>query len=234
MVIEQSSQETILDTVAQEDIDNTVGATNENQVETQAQENIPDKSASDKAFASMRVQNKDLLDSNKTMQDTLEALAKAQGIEGDLATIQTQLGDKAINQQAKNDNVPVELLKRLKDLESRDNMYHTSTLRVQADTGFIKLKEEFGLDDKVLLTFAQELDQAKLNPYAVDHVDIRSEFVSRNLDFIVDRKVQEALKRSQNGQLQSSQPNELSGGAGTVNKITSQQGLSTLLNSANL
>jgi hypothetical protein len=187
------------------------------------------------AFAAMRVQNKELATNNTAMQSVLLRMAKAMGIEGsDVNAILTKLDDDALNKLATKDNIPVELLKRLDSLEQRDKQYKEIEFRASANEGFKAIQSEFTLTDDELLKFAKDLDAAGLNPYQTA-VDIKGEFVKRNLSLIVDKQVQAALARDAQGGSHSSTPGDKSGGSGGGEqpKITTQQELASLLNTLN-
>ena len=188
------------------------------------------------AFAAMRIQNKELSTNNAAMQAVLQRMAKAMGIEdSDVNAILTKLDDDALNKIATKDNIPVDVLKRLNSLEQRDKQYKEIEYRATAHESFKTIQSEFSLTDDELIKFAKELDVAGLNPYLAP-VDVKGEFVKRNLDLIVDKKVQAALARDAQGGTHSSTPGDKSGGsgAGEQPKITTQQGLASLLNNLNI
>lgn len=188
-----------------------------------------------KAFAQMRVQNKELGNANAQMQSVIKAMAKSMGIETESMTeIMDKLNDDAITKQAAAEKVPVEVLKRLKTLEQRDQVYTQAQLKQAANEGFQSIQKEFELSNEELIAFAQDLDTQGLNPYAVQDVNIREKFVATNLTKIIDRKVQAALQRAAKGDTHSSTPGDKSGGSGETKKISSVAGLTAMLNSVDL
>ena len=74
--------------------------------------------------------------------------------------------EKVLQAQAKQQNIPVELLQKLDLLEAESQERQKAALMQQALIGFQNVKNQFGLDDKGLDTFAEELAQKGINPFA--------------------------------------------------------------------
>jgi LysM repeat protein len=186
------------------------------------------------AFANMRVKNNQLSQSNSTMEGLINKVAKAMGLEGEnINDLMTKLDDVALSKLAQKDNVPVEMYKRLNDLEQRDAQFQQIQLQSVANKSFADLQSEFGLTQKELVDYGTQLDAAGLNPFA-KAMDIRADYVSRNLDKIIEKKVQASLARDAKGDNHSSTPSNKSGGDGAAAPaVTTTQGLKTLLNGFN-
>lgn len=187
-----------------------------------------------KAFAQMRINNRQLNTANSGMSELITKVAKAMGIEGDNVTdLMGKLDDHALTKLAAKDNVPVELYKRLNTLEANNTQYQQAQAQASANKGFSALQQEFGLTQAELVAYGTQLDAAGLNPF-VKPMDVRADYVSRNLDVIIEKKVQASLARDSKGENHSSTPGNKSGGDGSAAPaITTQQGLKTLLNSFN-
>ena len=112
-----------------------------------------DKTAA--AFAQMRVEN-------KQYQSLLQEIAGILGVQDtkDPAAVSAALQQKIVETQAKQSNIPADVLMRLKTLEAKDQEYVTNQLKTTAYIGFQKVKDTFGLSDQELGQFAEQLAAA--------------------------------------------------------------------------
>lgn len=180
------------------------------------------------AFAQMRTQNTQLF-------GLLSKVAQAAGIEfKDNNELLTKLNDDALGKLAKAQNVPVELLKRLEQLEQTDKVYQAEQLKNSALIGFQKVKDAYGLTDDELRGFAAELDTKGKNPF-LTQVDLEAEYRLNHFQDILKKEtakaVEEALKKSNAADKHSSTPNNAQGKPDTGNgeKITTMAGLNDIL-----
>lgn len=181
------------------------------------------------AWAQMRVQN-------KQMQDILTKIADAYDIKAQSPEELIQkLNDDALAKLSAKQGVPLELLKRLETLEAHEAEYQ----KIQTDNyltqSFTALQKEFNLDQQALINFANQLQTAGLDPYKTK-VDIRAEYISRNLDSIlqarINQAVEQALRIDQGAAQQSTTPLPATGAAQTQqveNKINTTADLQALL-----
>lgn len=189
------------------------------------------KSQNDKAahaFAQMRIQNNQLL-------TLLSKIAKATGIEyTDTNDLLAKLDDDSITKIAAKQNVPVELLKRMEQLEQRELMAQREKLQQAAFLGFQKVKDTYDLTEDELRAFALELDEAGKNPFE-QHIDLVTEYKLTHFDDIVTKKVnaavQAALAKSSAADKHSSKPNNANGkpDSGKPEKISTIAGLNSIL-----
>ena len=178
--------------------------------------------AMNQAFAQMRVEN-------SNMRKLLSNVANVLGI--DPKTPQEQMlqaiQKSVTTAQAKQQNVNPELLERLNALEDYKAANERQSLANKAIMGFQAVKNQFKLSDDELNAFADQLIEAKINPYTQD-VDLVSEYKLRNFDKLIEaataRGIEQEAKRKQNVANHSTTPNSTTGG----NQESSSEKLSTV------
>jgi LysM repeat protein len=180
------------------------------------------------AFAQMRTQNTQLF-------GLLAKVAQAAGIEfKDNNELLNKLNDDALGKLAKAQNVPVELLKRMEQLENTGKLYEAEQMKNTAILGFQKVKDSYGLSDDELRSFAAELDTKGKNPF-LTQVDLEAEYKLTHFQDIVKKEtqkaVEEALKKSNAADKHSSTPSNAQGkpDSGQGEKITTVSGLNDIL-----
>lgn len=183
-----------------------------------------------KAFAEMRVQN-------QQYQKTLNQLGQLLGAQDTkdpnaiLDLVQTQI----IQAQAKQQNVPVDLLQRLDFLENQYNQNQQQTVQQQAMLGFQNVKNQFGLNDSDLNTFADELAGQGINPFA-QQVNLVDVYKNLHFDDLVQKQVEKALQaervRALKAAQNSSTPNNATGTNGDQSqaKVTDARSLEAWFN----
>lgn len=222
---------------SQQDSKPTQQQQNQNDDTSQQQTNANQQHQQSKAnytFMQMRQQNQQLL-------GTLKGIAKAKGIEyTNTQDLIQKLNNTSIEEQAKEQNVPVALLQEI-------NLMRQQTAQLQAQSNqnrlvgsFTTLMNNYGLSKEDLTNFADELLNEGVNPMD-SNVDIVREYKSRHQDEIinalVDKKVEEALKRVGQADTNSSTPNQALGNNpnnDSNNKITTMAQLNTLLDGLNI
>lgn len=186
------------------------------------------QAAQNAAFARMRTE---LSHSTKTIQQ----IAKALGIQ---ETDPIKLGDMLVNlaqeKLAKEANVPVELYKELNSTKEQLAAVQYQQNQVTARQKFMEVKEAYGLDDKQLIAFAQQLDNEGLNAVTNPNIDLEYEYYRRNRQAIEEKKiakaVEEALRKSNLADTQSTKPGaQQGGGQETGDKINNVSALNDLL-----
>lgn len=222
--------DTTADTAAQ---DNTDAAKTQpeqnNQQDEPTKANPSQSSKMNFAFGQMRTE----LNAYKGL---LSKLATASGITyTDEKDLISKLNDDALNKLATRQNVPVDLLKRMEQLENNNAMYEAEQRKTDTMVSFQKLQATYGLTNDELIAFAQELDERGLNPFNT-RVNIDSVYKDLHFDEIVNKRVtlavQEALKKSSVADTHSSTPNTHTGrkdNSGSDKKITTVSQLSDLL-----
>ena len=179
---------------------------------TQSQEgNENQKRSANDAFAAMRIQN-------RKMNDALAAVLQQHGLDPALANNPDALIEQAnqarLEEEAKRQNVPTELLKRLTDLEAKDREAQQKRLTDAALAGFQAVKNQFGLDNQGISAFAKQLQDAGTNPFEQE-MDLVHHYKLHNLDKIIaaekQKAVEEALKNQKSSTQYSTQPAKTQG-----------------------
>lgn len=169
---------------------------------TQVQEgNENQKRSANDAFAAMRVQN-------RKMTDALAAVLQQHGLDPNLAndpdTLIAQANQARIEEEAKRQNVPTELLQRLTDLEARDREAQQKRLSDAALAGFQAVKNQFNLDNQGIAAFAKQLQDAGTNPFEQE-MDLVHHYKLHNLDKIIAAETQKAVENALKNQKSSTQ-----------------------------
>lgn len=169
-----------------------------------------------------------------TYGQLLGKLASANGIEyADENDLLSKLNDDVLDKLAKQQNVPVELLKRMESLEQDSIAYQQARLKDSALIGFQNVMTTYGLDQDELQAFAAELDAEGKNPF-VTEINLVDEYKVMHFDDIVNSKVeaavQAALTKDQKASQHGTVPNNKKGGGNdSGEKITTIGGLNSLL-----
>ena len=168
----------------------------------QSQEgNDNQKRSANDAFAAMRVQN-------RKMTDALAAVLQQHGLDPNLAndpdTLIAQANQARIEEEAKRQNVPTELLQRLTDLEAKDREAQQKRLTDAALAGFQAVKNQFNLDNQGISDFARQLQEAGTNPFEQE-MDLVHHYKLHNLDKIIAAETQKAVEAALKNQKSSTQ-----------------------------
>ena len=178
-------------------------------------------------FAAMRIQN-------KQMNETLKGVATLLGIEGAVEpdALMDALQAKILENQAKTQNVPVELLQRLQTLEQQNNQFTAQQRQRNIEIGFENVKNTYKLDATQLNKFAEDLIANGLNPFTQE-VDMVKAYRDIHFDEIVAAKIQEAVTaeqvRAANAAANGSNPGNQQGSQqqGDITKVNSVRDLDT-------
>jgi hypothetical protein len=169
-----------------------------------------------KAFAQMRTQNKAY---NTVMQQMLTRMGVDPTLASDPQKLQKLLEQAEVTQQAKNMQVPAELLQRVVQLENANRAQETQRLQENALRGFKHVRDTYGLTDKELSDFARQLQEAGTNPFEKE-MDLDMAYRTHNLQKIIDKAtqkaVQEALSKQESAAQRSTAPNKTTGKPGSA------------------
>lgn len=184
-----------------------------------------------RAFAQLRVQN-------AQYQKTLNGIAKILGVTdtSNPDTLIAQLNKVILEKEAKDKNVPTELLERLQILEERDREYTQKQIMEYAYLGFQRVKDLFNLDDAGLQKFADELVAAGINPFETK-VDVVREYKLLHFDELIQAAVEQGIKQEQERAAKAAnhstapKPQKGPGQSGNPEKITTVAQLNDWMNS---
>lgn len=181
-----------------------------------------------KAFAEMRIANTKYL-------GLFTRLGNAIGIQGaqEPEQIVEAIAAKIRELEAKQVNVPPEFLERVERGEQAMQELRQNQLREQAALGFQKVKTEFKLNDEELVAFANQLNDAQINPFTME-VNLMDEYRRLNFDTIVQKRIEEALAKEAARQDKvdghsSTPPATKGAGGGTETKINTVAGMKNFL-----
>jgi len=179
--------------------------------DTGAQGSDTQKRTANETFAAMRIQN-------RKMTDALAAVLQQHGLDPNLANnpdaLIAQAKQARIEEEAKRQNVPTELLQRLTDLEAKDREAQQKRLSDAALAGFQAVKNQFNLTNQDIAEFARQLQNAGTNPFEQE-MDLVHHYKLHNLDKIIaaesQKAVEEALKNQKSSTQFSTQPSKTQG-----------------------
>lgn len=166
-----------------------------------------------KAFAELRTQNQQYLRTIKSLGELLGAQEV-----NDPNAILNLVQEKIVQAQAKQQNIPVDLLQRLNTLEAENQSRQQQALQQNALIGFQNVKKQFDLQDADLDKFADELTQNGINPF-VQQVDLINVYKNIHFDEIVQKRIEKELaaerERALKAATQSTTPSNTNGGTPT-------------------
>ena len=191
----------------------------------------PDKTA--QAFAAMRVEN-------STYKNTLKNVANILGISDvtDPVAMAEAIQAKALEAQAKKENVPLETLQRLSKLEQLEQELTHERLKSQAVTGFEQVAKTFQLSEAEVVGFGQQLAGLGINPLE-QPIDLVAAYRELHWETLLAKaaekgRQEEAARAAKAGQ-HSSEPGAAVGGTpGAQDKVNTVKDLDNFFNSLNL
>lgn len=173
----------------------------------------PANSKTNRAFAEMRIRT-------QQYEKTLKSLGELLGAQ-DTSNPENLLNlvqERIVQAQAKQQNIPVEILQKLNMLESEAQRNQQQAIQQQALVGFQTVKNQFGLDDAGLDKFAEELASQGINPFA-QPVDLIKTYRDIHWQDIMQKEIQKAVEverqRALKAATQSTTPSSTTGGAAT-------------------
>lgn len=167
----------------------------------------PAPTPANRAFAEMRVKTQKY----EKILKSLGNLLGAQDV-NDPDAILNLVQEKVLQAQAKQQNIPVELLQKLDLLEAESQARQKDALMQQALIGFQNVKNQFGLDDKGLDAFAEELAQKGINPFA-QQIDLVKVYRDFHFEDIIAKEVQKAVEAERQRALKAAKESTTPGSA---------------------
>lgn len=224
----------------QQDVD-----TQDTDTQTSTEPNTDDQTESDQqptpqqdnrgaqAFAAMRSEN-------TTLKNLLKRVAGTAGL-GNLSgeALVKALEDKLIKDEAKANNIPEELQRKLQEQDTILRSIADDRQRTRVVTAFQDLQTKCNLSSDQVYAFVEEL---KTKGYDMDKSLDNLPDIYRGLHFeeltksMIDNAVAEAIKRQQKGEQQGSNPGTSVGNQeqDDEGKVTTVAGLDALLNDVKL
>ena len=177
---------------------------------------------------------------NSTYKNTLKNVANILGISDvtDPVAMAEAIQAKALEAQAKKDNVPLETLQRLSRLEQLEQEMTQEKLKTQAVTGFEQVAKTFKLPEAEVISFGQELMQLGINPLE-QPIDLVAAYRELHWETLLAKaaeqgRQEEAARAAKAGQ-HSSEPGAAVGGTpGAQDKVNTVKDLDNFFNGLNL
>ena len=189
---------------------------------------LPEHDKAQQAFIYLRQQN-------QSFKNTLKGVAEILGIDpkASEADMMAALQAKVVEGQAQNANVPVEMLQRLQTLEAKNAEIERSERERVTLLGLQQVKTQFGLEDKDLTKFTQDLIAAGMNPLETD-VNLINTYKSMHFEDLMQKAIADAVAKEQaraaKAASTSSTPDPKRGDPGSGDgKITTQTQLNAWL-----
>jgi hypothetical protein len=165
-----------------------------------------DPKDANKAFASMRIKNKELT-------GIVNSIASVIGLDpAQMSTdeLKTAMNQAILEAQSKQTNIPTEFLERLNYLENQNKEREAERYHAEARNGLLAIKQQYGASQEELTEFLSNLAQDGIDPMH-QAVDLATEYVKRNFDKVVaaqvEAKVNAELERRDKAATQASTPN---------------------------
>lgn len=181
------------ETTEEESTDEEEQAEDESQDESDSQKETPPatkQSKANHAFAEQRLQI-------KKNEQFIRSLGKLIGFD-DSATIddiQNKIKEVLIEKEAKDNNISVELAKRLDKAEEALQENNRIKLEKKVQEDFSDLIDKYKLDEESLNNFTTHLMDSGKNPLLDRTVDIEAEYLKLHHDDLVQAAVKEALAK---------------------------------------
>lgn len=160
------------------------------------------------AFKQMRQQNQALL-------GALQGIAKSRNIQyTDTADLLAKLNNASMEQQAKDQNVPVALLQEIQSLRRQTEQFTAQQNQTRLTNQFSQLMSDYKLSRNDLESFVDELATQGADPMKVDLVkEYKTMHQDEIISALVDARVEELLKRSKQADSNASTPGAATGGS---------------------
>lgn len=159
------------------------------------------KHTANEAFATMRIQN-------KKYSQALAAVLQQHGLDPALANNPDKLIQDAENarleEEAKKQKVPTELLQRLTQLEKANMENEQKRLADAALQGFQAVKNKYNLSPQDIAAFAKQLQDAGTNPFEKE-MDLEQHYKLHNMDKIIAAETQKAVEAALRNQSNATQ-----------------------------
>jgi hypothetical protein len=141
----------------------------------------PEVEARNQAFAAMRVQN-------AKYQKAMSRITQAMGASNEDEAIEKLIG-ASFDVQAKRENVDPVILRRLTDLEEKNQILDTATKQQFIKESFGAVQKKFNLDDKEVIAFAQKLTDQNVDIFR-SNVPLDTLYLGMYHDTITSKKLE--------------------------------------------
>ena len=152
----------------------------------------------------------------------IQTLGKALGIDSkaDEQTIMSTIQDMIIQKEAKDNNIPVELLEKINKLENALQANESEKYEVQIQEDLAALGEKFDLDQDAMEEFLFALAENGKNPLEVQGIDLEAEYLKMHYEDLITKAKDDAVRSEE----ERKKKIEKSGSSGTPSKKGSKAG----------
>lgn len=193
---EPEVEETVEETEEVEETEGTEeGSEETEETEEEQSEEQPEETPEDKQKSRQNYEFARLRTENKKQANLLKNLGKAIGMDSK-ATVEEvaeKVNEILLQKEAKEKNIPVEIMQRLQELESIAAENTRVKIENETQKAFTNLAEKYNLESDALTAFANELAANGKNPFDGVEVDIESEYIKLHHADIVKAAVDAAL-----------------------------------------
>lgn len=211
----------------------------EEKPEEDSEEEKPEEKPEDKkkakqnyAFAQQRQQI-------KAQETFIKNLGKLIGMDGSSTNeIQNKVQEVLLEKQSKEQNIPVDILKRLEAAEAAVQENQAIKRQNEVQSALADLIEKHGLTQEDVTEFTQHLIDEGKNPLENPNVDIDAEYLKLHYDDMIQAAIADALKKEQDRKdkvdKHGSEKVPAGGGAPDEKKINSVKELDDLFSNMDL
>ena len=136
-----------------------------------------------------------LRNEKKANDQFIKNLGSVLGFDAKASTeeIMAKVNDLVVQKQAKEQNVPVEILNRLQELESQAQELEATKHQTKLTEDLTILADKFDLDEKALTDFLFKLNEAGKNPLENKDINLQAEYTMMYFDQLMEQAKQSAL-----------------------------------------
>jgi hypothetical protein len=165
----------------------------EEQEDTQSEEttnpNDSDEHKRNQAFQTLRQQAEE----NKKYADFISRLAQDSGVSPE--EILNRYQERQLEAEAEQQNVPVDVLKRLNTLEQENNFTKEQLRAERMETQIESVKSKYGADDNAIRAAFEEMLDSGIDPRVTDNVNFEKFYRAANLESIIQKEVENARQK---------------------------------------
>jgi K+-transporting ATPase c subunit len=151
--------------------------------------NDEDTDKRNRAFADLRRQ----ADENKKYADFISRLAQDSGVSPE--EILNRYQERQLEAEAEQQNVPVDVLKRLNTLEQENSTTKEQLRAERMETQIESVKAKYGADDNAIRAAFEEMLDSGIDPRITDNVNFEKFYRAANLESIIQKEVENARQK---------------------------------------
>jgi hypothetical protein len=187
---EWTEEDVEADTEVETESEDTEESTEEDQqTEETPNPNDEDTDKRNRAFADLRRQAEE----NKKYADFISRLAQDSGVSPE--EILNRYQERQLQAEAEQQNVPVDVLKRLNTLEQENSETKEALRAERMEAQIESVKAKYGADDNSIKAAFEEMLDSGIDPRVHDNVNFEKFYRAANLDSIIQKEVENARQK---------------------------------------